>query len=261
MAPRTIYANLADGLQPFTLWDASLADMGSLGVIPCTATGTNAIVLIPVGTANAPNITIPRALQVFSFVAVGNSSGAVTIQVGTTAALKLYRIDGVTQATTGDLVSTVTYLICYNPALNAAAGGFQFLSPFNAIGAYIESVVPVGSPVSLVSNTAKTITSISLTAGDWDVDASLYFLSAGTTNVTRYIASISSTTDTLDTSAGKLSDNSFPAFVPGTVGQSGIIAPYRINLATTTTIFIVGFATFTVSTMTAYGIIRARLVR
>jgi hypothetical protein len=35
MAPRTVYANLQDGLQPFSLWDQSLADMGNLGVIPC----------------------------------------------------------------------------------------------------------------------------------------------------------------------------------------------------------------------------------
>ena len=129
------------------------------------------------------------------------------------------------------------------------------------IGEYIESSIPVGSPVSIVTNTAKTLTSISLTAGDWDVDASIYFLSAGTTNVTRYIASISGTTNTLDTAPGKLSDNSFPAFVPGAVGQSGIVAPYRISLAATTTIFLVGFSTFTVSTMTMYGLIRARRAR
>jgi endosialidase-like protein len=131
MAPRTLYANLADGLAPFSLWDQSLADMGSLGITPCTAAGTNAIVLTPIASVFPPNIQTPQALQAFSFVAAASSTSSVTIQVGSLVAKPLYRMDGVTQATTGDLTATVTYIINYNAALNGAAGGFQILAPIS----------------------------------------------------------------------------------------------------------------------------------
>lgn len=149
MAPRTLYANLADGLQPFSLWDQSLADMGSLGVIPCTAVGTNAIVLTPIAAVFAPTVATPQSLQAFSFVAAASSSGAVTIQIGSTAALKLYRMDGVTQASTGDLLITVTYLINYNAALNSGAGGFQILAPIaNEINPIISGATISGSTIT-----------------------------------------------------------------------------------------------------------------
>lgn len=159
MAPRTVYANLADGLQPFNLWDQSLADMGSLGITPCTAVGTNSIVLTPIPTVFAPTVAIPQALQAFSFVAVASSSGAVTVQVGTTAALKLYRMDGVTQASTGDLITTVTYLINYNAALNSAAGGFQILAPIaNEINPIISGATITGSTITTSTYNGNTWT-------------------------------------------------------------------------------------------------------
>jgi hypothetical protein len=125
MAPRTTYANLGDGFQPFSLWDQSLADMGSLGIIPCTAAGTNAIVLTPTGTVFSPNVTTPNALQVFSFLAAASSTASVTLQVGSTAALKLYRADGITQIGSGEIQSGWYYTAAYNSALNSGAGGFQ----------------------------------------------------------------------------------------------------------------------------------------
>lgn len=133
MAPRTVYANLVDGLQPLNLWDQSLADMGSLGVIPCTASGTNAITLTPIPTLFPPNINSPpNANQCFSFVATATSSGAVTISIaGATSFLKLYRMDAATQAASGDIVNKVTYVVSFNQALNSNAGGFQIQSPIN----------------------------------------------------------------------------------------------------------------------------------
>ena len=50
-------------------------------------------------------------------------------------------------------------LVGVTSASNAAAG---------SVGEIISALVAVGSPVSLVNATAKNVTSISLTAGDWD---------------------------------------------------------------------------------------------
>jgi hypothetical protein len=134
MAPRTIYANLADGLQPFSLWDQSFADMANLGIIPCTAVGANAITLTPLASAFAPNVTTPNQLQEFVFAAAGNSTGPVTIQIGTLAAKNLYLADGVTQASNGHLKSGAVYNVCFNSALNSSAGGFQVSANGGSIG-------------------------------------------------------------------------------------------------------------------------------
>lgn len=139
MAPRTVYANLPDGLQPFSLWDQSLADMGSLGVLPCTAAGVNAVVLTQVPSTFSPTIVAYQQGQTFSFAAVGNSTGSVTIQIGTIAAVKLYKTDGVTQATSGDLVSGVQYFISFNTALNSNAGAFQIIAPTGGGGTVVSS--------------------------------------------------------------------------------------------------------------------------
>jgi hypothetical protein len=128
MAPRTIYANLADGLQPFNLWDVSLSDMGLLGALPCTATGTNALTLTQTVASFAPTVSAYQNYLLFSFVAVATSTGAVTLRIGTLASLPVYRADGVTQAGASDLLINAFYVVAYNSALNAGSGGFQAVS-------------------------------------------------------------------------------------------------------------------------------------
>jgi hypothetical protein len=128
------------------------------------------------------------------------------------------------------------------------------------VGQYIESPIAV-STVSLVSGTAKDVTSISLTAGDWDVDVTAYFTLTGTTNMTLLQASISGTTNTIDSTVGKWTQITYPGTVPG-AGQTTLnIPPYRLSLSGTTTVFFCVQGNFTVSTMSAGGLIRARRVR
>ena len=148
MAPRTVYASLTDGLQPFSLWDQSLADVGNLGMIPCTAAGTNTIVLTPIASAFAPNISNPpQQLQNFTFAAVATSTGPVTIN-----GLKLYKEDAATQASTGDTVLGVTYGVVYNSALNGAAGGYQIAFPVTSV------INPVISGATISGSTITTST-------------------------------------------------------------------------------------------------------
>lgn len=64
------------------------------------------------------------------------------------------------------------------------------------IGEIITSTIASGSAVALVTATAKTVTLIALTAGQWDICATLDFTGTGT--VTYLIGSISATNDTLD---------------------------------------------------------------
>ena len=70
------------------------------------------------------------------------------------------------------------------------------------VGEYIQSVIVSGSAVALTSTTPANLTSISLTAGDWVVDAVFQFTGNAATTVTYLIGSISTTSATLDNTAG-----------------------------------------------------------
>jgi hypothetical protein len=141
---------------------------------------------------------------------------------------------------------------------NASAGN---------IGEYVSSTVLGASELALTTLTPKTITSISLTAGDWDVWASFsYDGGAGSNTTTSLTSGISTTT------------NAFSVITPGNlaeiVGQTGIslpsnasaspytqsLGPVRQNLSGTTTIFMVAQCGFSAGACGGYGIIQARRV-
>lgn len=133
------------------------------------------------------------------------------------------------------------------------------------VGEYVASTIALGSAVSLTSNTPANVTSISLTAGDWDVDAIAQFTGATTTVVSSQEASISLTSATLDYTGGKgvaITGSSSPYNQIVSTSAIGIpIPPIRLSLSATTTVYLVVRSIFTTSTSSAYGILRARRVR
>lgn len=134
-------------------------------------------------------------------------------------------------------------------------------APTGYIGEYVESTVALGSAVSLTTGVVTNITSISLTAGDWDVSGVVLMDSGATTNITRVTAGTSSTSATADITKGYY-NHVHSGYVPG--GGQFRAMPLntsRFSLSGTTTIYLVALANFTVSTCTAYGTISARRVR
>lgn len=125
MAFPTIFATLAGGNEPLSLFDTMFNVVGTMGTVFTTAAGANTIALTP--TTNMPTITAYTNYRAFGFVAAANSSGAVTANVSGVGALPVYLGDGVTQATSGSIVSGAYYLIAYNSALNSGGGGFQLI--------------------------------------------------------------------------------------------------------------------------------------
>jgi hypothetical protein len=130
------------------------------------------------------------------------------------------------------------------------------------VGEIMESTVVTGSAVALTTATSANVTSISLTAGDWDVWGNVWFSPAATTSITRDGGGISTTSATMPTSpgAGARFLNIHAAVVPNNVFGS-TVGMTRVSLASTTTVYLVAEATFTVSTLGAYGYIGARRVR
>lgn len=133
------------------------------------------------------------------------------------------------------------------------------------IGQEIVSTVEVGSAVALTTATAKTVTSISLTAGDWDVSFDAMFTGNVATLVTYTAASLSASTDTMAQTpgvyAGHFVSSGSAIFNSGISHVTENLAPVRVSLASTTTYYLVAQAGFTTNTMSAYGQLRARRMR
>lgn len=139
---------------------------------------------------------------------------------------------------------------------NASAGN---------VGEYISSDLPFGSSKTLTSTTALDLTSISLTAGDWDVWGSVAFDSAsGTTTATLlrgWISSVSTTQPAALENGGALASAQYPATL---AISSDVVIPIgmaRFSLSTTTTLYLTARAFFSTAALTSYGFIGARRVR
>jgi len=126
------------------------------------------------------------------------------------------------------------------------------------VGEYVQAAVAGGSAVSLVATVAKTVTSITLTAGDWDVDGVVNFNFAANTSVESLFGASSLVANSIDAYA--FSHRCGP-FVPGAVAMGYTIPTRRFSLATTTAVYLVASGGFTVGTCAAWGLIRARRVR
>lgn len=179
-------------------------------------------------------------------IIVGNGTTWVA-ESGATARTSLGLGTGDTPDFTG-LVGTTT-----ND--NAASG---------VIGEYVESNIASGSAVGLTSGVQANVSSISLTAGDWDVRCFTAFNTAAGTSVTVLVSSISQTSATVDNTTGGAAQRlQFNAVIPGAGSpfRLGSTGPIRISLASTTTIYHVTNAVFTASTLSAFGLISARRIR
>ncbi len=166
--------------------------------------------------------------------AVTNETGSGLLVFGTTPTLNQPNVVG---TTTND---------------NAAAG---------SVGEFVSSTVLFGAAIPLTSTIAANVTSISLTAGDWEVWGTVAtVVAAGTTtsSVTGAISVVSATLPSLPNGGG-----AFVANYASPAGQSNCfpVGRQRISIAVTTTVYLVASSTFAVSTSAACGFIGARRVR
>jgi hypothetical protein len=129
-----------------------------------------------------------------------------------------------------------------------------------AVGEYVTAALASSSPITLVNSTFTNVVSISLTAGDWDVNGTVVLAcnpATGMFSMQSYI-----------------STNSGANMGPPYPGQSSIIGTglqvnaiqmptgtARFSLAATTTVYLGAYAAFNTGPATAYGTIRARRIR
>jgi hypothetical protein len=133
---------------------------------------------------------------------------------------------------------------------NASAGN---------VGQIVIGSVAIGSAVSLTSAAPSNITSISLTAGDWDVQASC-ITSSSTATITSVDCGVNTTTGTQPDPSADGGRNLVQGISTVSTIVSGTNAR-RFSLSNTTTVFMVMTANFSGGTVSGFGNIRARRVR
>lgn len=160
---------------------------------------------------------------------------------GTVNTAALTATGAITPSQTAGIVGTTT-------SNNANAG---------AVGEYVSSTLAIGSAVSLTNSTPTNITTISLTAGDWDVWGEVIINPAGSTttsNVQGWVNTVSATAPA--TGLGAYVQFPYSGSTGGIVAAS--TGTTRLSLASTTTVYLSAQATFATSTCSAYGFIAAR---
>lgn len=128
-----------------------------------------------------------------------------------------------------------------------------------SVGEFVSASVLVGAPVAVTNGIVANITNISLTAGDWDVSGTCWFVPAGGA-ATVVITGVSNTSAATQSPFG---ENNFaqslcPVASGATVSLS--VNGARYSLAGTTTIYLI-VEGFFAGTMNTYGFISARRVR
>lgn len=198
--------------------------------------------------ATTPNKFI-RALN----GSLGVVNSAYTTQILTlTDGGNLSVIGSIAPSTTAGIVGTTT-----NDSANAGAVGEFICAQVTNGGSPTGCATNSSTPVSLTSNTPANVTSVSLTAGDWDCRGNVVFNNGGTTVTTQSTGSINTTSATNNTLQFA---NYSP---PSTAGLNPAFAvpTVRESLSATTTVYLVVNNVFSTSTSAAYGRIECRRAR
>jgi hypothetical protein len=179
-----------------------------------------------------------------AFTTLSASSGLNSTAVGnTTPSTGSFT----TLSATGNLTPSQTNGIVGTTTNNNANAG--------SVGEFVSSTV---TTAAITNSTVTNVTSISLTAGDWDLWGNIVTNPAGTTTQSFLQCGISTTTAAYPAAPG------FSIFAGVTGGiaagtQASLIAPnIRLSLSSTTTVFLVATVAYAASTLTIAGNISAR---
>lgn len=210
-----------------------------------------------------------------AFTIALTATGATTVTLPTSGTLltttgSLAGLTGTLLAATQDLITrlgTITSGVWNAGAVTASglitpSSGILGVSTNSSatagnVGEEIVATVVRGSAISLTTAVAANVTSISLTAGDWDLSGFVGYVTGTQINMTYGQVSPSTVSATMATPSFTINTNGVTQAADNFVG----IYTQRVSLAGTTTYYLVALAAFGSSTVTAYGQIRARRLR
>lgn len=208
-------------------------------------------------SSNLSQFASTTSAQLLGVLSDETGSGAAVF--GTSPSLTTPTIAGAalsgTFSGTPTFSGAVTFSSTITPSQTAGIVGTTTNNSANA-GSVGEYVTATGTAVALTTATSTNCTSISLTAGDWDVFGAIIFNGNATTSTSVMMAGISTTSATLPAAPD------LGQFFNGSSGVNVAISvpvpPVRQTLASTTTVYLVAQSTFTTSTETATCKLQAR---
>ncbi len=249
----------------------------STNTVP-VVTGSNTVTYEQIPTAAIANNAVTAA-QIANNTITNTQLATNTVNNASfrqSAGLSVVGVTGTVTANVADITGTTRQVL----GVNTAGTSLAFAQPqgdqlkgtitndsasAGNVGEFISSTVAFGTPVALSSNVGANVTSISLTAGDWDVSGQLGFTGATSTTVSSLGGSFTTTTGLVSTSAQafvNLVYSGSPTLFNGGFNSVSMAMPTtRISLTTTTTIFFTASSVFGASTCSAYGYIGARRAR
>lgn len=217
--------------------------------------------LISLTPPTLPPIVTPAYTDVFAVV-----QGGVAYKETFTQLQSLFAISGVNNNIT-DLTAINTVLslpgVSFSTTAEVIGTGTNDNADAGSVGEFISSVVAPAGAIALANAVSANVTSISLSAGDWDVWGNVGF----TGNVLTAVVGCLGWTSTISATApdSYLScEMVYP--VASTIfaanGVLGFTVPYaRYSLAAPTTVYLSVHSTFGVNTCSGYGAIYARRAR
>ena len=236
---------------------------GGIGVNGIAAIGANSVI------ANVSNSSAsPTAASV---PGCGGVSSALIYVGGTgfscNSAINASTLGGASLGTSGNTVPLLngvntwsaaqTFSGIITPSSTAGIAGTTTNNNANA-GSIGEFGTATTNTTSLTSGSPANCTSISVSAGDWDVEGVVTYTPSGSMTVTGMVSGVNTTSATFGAFGSYVQSNSS---VTVSVPQTFATPVFRVSVAGTTTVYVVGQASFSGGTMTCNGFIRARRVR
>lgn len=206
----------------------------------------------------APFTQLPPLPQ--NYFWVGSGSGVVAAQISTVPSASVLQSMLANNSPGTDGASLIGF---WNSVSSVATTVDQELNALLKIGNFLSVTVPLASAVNLTSNTLATVTSLTLTPGDWNLWGFIGSVPGTGTITNAFIGAISPSNSVLPTPDPSI--GTIVGFLNGTSSATESyffqIAPVRVKITTPTTYYLLVQSGFSVSTQGAYGYLAARIAQ